>query len=200
MITAILFLVGVASLFLFSPETTAFYYHNPVNLTWFARLITHMVSHGNLPHLLGNFVFGFPFMLYAEHKLKSNKAFLKLFFYTGLVALVGQGIAEKYMPLQIGAVIGSSGAIFGIMGFALASVTESMVARLMAYGAIAFHIFNQAFMTYLSIKGFAFGIAFAAHLSGMLAGIAIAVILRRRSRHHHHHRPKGRQRRSRSRK
>lgn len=198
MVSLILFLVGAVSLLWFSPETTAFYYNNPVNLTWFARLITHMVSHGNLWHLLGNFVFGLPFMLYAEYKLQSTRKFLKLFFYTGLVALAGQGIAEKFMPLQIGAVIGSSGAIFGVVGYTLASINESWAARLMAWGALAFHIFNQGMLTYYSIKGLVFGVAFAAHLAGMLAGIAIAIILRRR--HRRPCLPKGRQRRSRSRK
>ena len=198
MVTAILFLIGLVSLFLFSPETTAFYYYNPVDLAWFARLITHMVSHGNTFHLLGNFAFGLPFMLYAEYRLKSTKKFLKLFFYTGLAALLGQGIAEMFSPIKVGAVIGSSGAIFGILGYTLASINESRVARLLAWGALAFHIFNQAMYTLFSLKGLVFGVAFAAHLTGMLAGIALAIILHRRSRRHLP--TKGRRRRSRSRK
>lgn len=198
MVTAILFLVGLVSLILFSPETTAFYYYNPVNLTWFARLISHMVSHGNAFHLLGNFAFGLPFMLYAEYKLQSPRKFLKLFAYTGLVALLGQGIAEMFSPIKVGAVIGSSGAIFGIVGFALASINESLIARVLALGALAFHIFTQGLYTLFSLKGLMFGVAFAAHLAGMLAGVAIAFILHRRSRRLR--RPKDRQRRSRSRK
>lgn len=199
MVTAVLFLVGVLSLISLSPDLTAFYYVTQVDLLWFARLFTHMVSHGDIWHLLGNFAFGLPFMLYAEHILKSPKAFLKLFFYTGLVALLGQRIAELYSPVQVGAVIGSSGAIFGILGFALASLTGPLIVRLMAYGTLAFHAFNQAMFTWYSIKGLAFGVAFAAHLAGLLAGVAIALIIRRRLRRRPS-RPKGRPRRSRSRK
>ncbi|NBU33834.1 rhomboid family intramembrane serine protease [bacterium] len=182
MITALLFVVGFLSLFFIDPEITAFYYNRPVNFAWLVRIITHMVSHANLPHLLGNFVFGLPFMLYSEYKLKSHVKFLKLFFYTGLAALLGQGIAEQFMPLQVGGVIGSSGAIFGILGFALASADETKWVRLLALATLGFHIFNQGLLTWYSIKGLTFGIAFAAHLAGMLAGVAIALILRRRNR------------------
>lgn len=182
MITAILFLVGLFSLFLFNPDITAFYYYNPINIKWFLRLVTHMVSHGNAFHLLGNFSFGLPFMLYAEHKLQSNRKFLKLFFYTGLVALLSQGLAEHFMPIKIGAVIGSSGAIFGVIGFALASANENKWVRLLSLGTLVFHIFNQGILTLWSIKGFTTGIAFAAHLGGLLAGVAISIILRRRQK------------------
>jgi membrane associated rhomboid family serine protease len=156
-----------------------------------------MVSHGNSWHLIGNFVFGLPFMIYAEHLLQSHRKFLKLFFYTGLAALLGQRIAEMYSPVQVGAVIGSSGAIFGVIGFALASIQGSKIVRLMSYGTLVFHIFNQGMLTWYSIKGLTFGVAFGAHLAGLLAGVAIALILRRRSRRRQ---SKGPQHRSRSRK
>ena len=199
MVTAVLFLVGVLSLISLSPDLTAFYYVNQVDWLWFARLFTHMVSHGDIWHLLGNFAFGLPFMIYAEHVLKSHKALLKLFFYTGLVALLGQRIAELYTPIQVGAVIGSSGAIFGIVGFALASITGPLIIRLMAYGTLVFHAFNQGMLTWYSIKGLTFGVAFGAHLAGLLAGVAIALIIRRRLRRRPCL-PKGRPRRSRSQK
>jgi membrane associated rhomboid family serine protease len=200
MITLYLFLVGLLSLFFFSPELTAFYYTNQVDAVWFFRLITHMVSHGDIFHLLGNFTFGLPFMLYAEYILKSHKAFLKLFLYTGLVALLGQRIAELYSPVQVGAVIGSSGAIFGIMGFALVSFQGPKLLKLLAWGAVAFHAYNQGMLAWYSMKGMMFaGVAFAAHFAGLLAGVAIALILYRR----HRRRPclpTGRQRQSRFRK
>lgn len=198
MITLFLFLIGILSLVFFDPNTTAFYYTPPDSIMWFIRIISHMVSHGNLRHLLGNFLFGLPFMLYAEYRLKSHKKFLKLFFYTGLAALFGQRMIDIFSVAPAQAVIGSSGAIFGIVAFSLAIANENRWVRLMSLSTLSFHIYNQASMTWYAIKGFGFGIAFGAHLSGILAGVAIAFILR-----HHLRRPylpKGRQRRSRSRK
>lgn len=197
MATLILFLIGVVSLFLFDPNLTAFYYNNPINLAWFLRIITSMVSHGNAFHLLGNFAFGLPFMLYAEHRLKSHRAFFKLFFYTGLAALLGQRLFDMLGETPAPAVIGSSGAIFGIIAFALTIANESKPIRFLSIVMLLFHLANQLMWTLFSIKGLAFGVAFGAHLSGMIAGIAIAIILRRRLRRHP---PKGRQRQSRSQK
>lgn len=197
MVTLMLFLVGVASLALFSPDLTAFYYTHNVSFMWFVRIITHMVSHGNLQHLLGNFLFGLPFMLYAEYRLKSARKFLKVFFYTGLAALVGQRLLDIWSVNPAQAVIGSSGAIFGVVAFALAIANENKWIRLMSLSTLAFHIYNQGMLTWYSSQGYTFGVAFGAHLCGILAGVACAFILRR-----HLRRPqtKGRQRRSRSRK
>lgn len=179
MVTLILFLVGVASLLCFSPETTAFYYTKPDGLMWFVRIVSHMVSHANLRHLLGNFMFGLPFMLYAEYRLKDSKKFLKLFFYTGLAALLGQRIMDMFSVFPATAVIGSSGAVFGVVAFALAIANENKWIRLMSLSTLAFHIYNQGMLTWYSLQGLTWGVAFAAHLFGILAGVLCAIILRR---------------------
>ena len=178
MITLALFLTGVVSLLLFDPSITAFYYTKPDGIMWFVRLISHMVSHGNFKHLMGNFMFGLPFMLYAEHRLQDSRKFLKLFFYTGLVALAGQRLFDLLALYPTTAVIGSSGAVFGVVAFSLAIANDNKWIRLMSLSTLAFHIYNQGMLTYYSIQGWTFGIAFGAHLSGILAGIAAAIILR----------------------
>ena len=197
MVSLILLLVGVVSLGLFSPNTTAFYFYEPISLKWFLQIFTHMVSHGNIYHLAGNFLFGFPFMLYAEYRLNNWKKFLKLFFYCGLAALAGQRIVELFCPIQTIGVIGSSGAIFGIAAFALTIANETKPLRLFSLAALAFYLVTQAQMTYMSLKGLAWGVAYGAHFVGMLAGIAGAFITRR---HLRPCLPKGRPSRSRSRK
>lgn len=179
MITLALFLVGVVSLLFFDPNTTAFYYVKPDGIMWFIRIVSHMVSHGNLRHLLGNFLFGLPFMLYAEYRLQDSKKFLKLFFYTGLVALVGQRLIDMFSVLPAQAVIGSSGAVFGVVAFALAIANENKWIRLMSLSTLAFHIHNQAMLTWYSLQGLTWGVAFGAHLCGILAGVLCAIILRR---------------------
>jgi membrane associated rhomboid family serine protease len=180
MISLILLAIGILSLGLFDPMTTAFYYYEPVNVKWFLQIFTHMVSHGDVYHLAGNFLFGFPFMLYAEYRLKNWRNFVRLFFYCGLAALIGQRVVELFTSVQSSGVIGSSGAIFGIAAFALSIANETKPLRLFSLAALSFYLLTQAQMTYASIQGFAFGIAYGAHLSGMLAGIAGAFLIRRR--------------------
>ena len=164
---------------------------------WFVRLVSHMVSHANWPHLLGNFIYGLPYMLYAEYRLKDHRKFLKLFFYTGLAALVGQRLIDIWSVFPAQAVIGSSGAVFGIVAFALAIANENKWVRILSFSTLAFHIYNQGMLTWLSLKGLTWGVAFGAHLCGILAGILFAFTLRHHLRRHPH---KGHQRRSRSRK
>ena len=150
MITLALFLTGVLSLIFFDPSVTAFYYKKPDGIMWFIRIFTHMVSHGNLRHLLGNFLFGLPFMLYAEYRLQDHKKFLKLFFYCGLAAVLGQGIIDRFSVLPAMGVIGSSGAVFGIVAFALAIANENKWVRIMSLSTLAFHIYNQGMLTWYS--------------------------------------------------
>lgn len=182
MVSLILLLIGVASLGMFSPSSTAFHYYDPVSFKWFVRIFTHMVSHGDVYHLAGNFLFGFPFMLYAEYRIKNWKTFLKLFFYCGLAALAGQRLVEVFSPIKSVGVIGSSGAIFGIAAFALAIANETKPLRLFSLAALSFYLLTQGQATYLQLKGLAWGIAYGAHFAGMLAGIAIAWLIRRRLR------------------
>lgn len=182
MITLALFLTGVVSLLAFDPNTTAFYYSQPDGVLWFVRIISHMVSHGNFKHLMGNYMFGLPFMLYAEYRLQDNVKFIKLFFYTGLAALVGQRLIDLFAVYPSMGVIGSSGAVFGIVAFSLSIANENKWIRLMSFSTLAFHIYNQGMLTWYSIKGFTFGVAFGAHLCGILAGIVCAIILRRHLR------------------
>lgn len=178
MITLALFLTGVVSLLLFEPSVTAFYYTKPDGIMWFIRIVSHMVSHGNFRHLMGNFMFGLPFMLYAEYRLQDSKKFLKLFFYTGLAALIGQRLFDLYSVFPANGVIGSSGAVFGVVAFSLAIANENKWIRLMSLSTLAFHIHNQAMLTWYSMKGLTWGVAFGAHLCGILAGVLCAFILR----------------------
>jgi len=182
MISLILLLIGVVSLGLFDPMVTAFHYYEPVSLKWFLQIFTHMVSHGDVYHLAGNFLFGFPFMLYAEYRINNTKNFLRLFFYCGLAALVGQRIVELFSISKSLGVIGSSGAIFGIVAFALTIASETKPLRVFSLAALAFYLFTQSQLTYLTIKGGGYGIAYGAHLAGMLAGIVFAYAIRRRLR------------------
>ena len=49
-------------------------------------LLFHAVSHGSWDHLLGNYVFGMPYMLYLEHKLGTRR-FLSFYAICALTSL-----------------------------------------------------------------------------------------------------------------
>lgn len=197
MVSLWLLIIGFVSLFTVSPAITAFDYYSDFNLAWMLRIVSHMVSHANIYHLLGNFLFGLPFMLYAEYRLNNWKTFVKLFFYCGLFALLGQRIVELYSPIKSSGVIGSSGAIFGIVAFALTIANETKPLRILSLATLAFYTYTQAEATWFSIQGSYIGIAYGAHLGGILSGIAAAFFIRRRLRPYL---PKDRQDQSRSQK
>jgi membrane associated rhomboid family serine protease len=79
-----------------------------LSLLCLVRLFTHMLAHAGWGHLIGNFSFGLPFMLYLESRLGSKK------FLVHYVAC-GIGSACLFALMTGGAqgMIGSSGAIMG---------------------------------------------------------------------------------------
>jgi membrane associated rhomboid family serine protease len=153
-----------------------------------------MVSHGNWKHLMGNFIYGFPYMLYLEYRMNDWKKFLKAFFFCGWVALLGQFLISKFSVLPTMGVIGSSGAIFGLVAFALCIAKESKIIRWLSLSLLAFHIYTQGYSTWMSMKGYSFGIAFGAHLFGIFAGMYCAWKLTRRPKSPHRRRVTSRSR------
>lgn len=159
-----------------SPAHTAFYYGVPLSWEMLARVFTHMLSHGSWGHLLGNFIYGFPFLAYAEIKTKNWKKFLGLYILFGLVALASQCLFYWAMGVEQSGMIGSSGAIFGVIGYALASLDESKVYKWCARAVALFHIVTQGMaVLYLLSGGFAF-VAYSAHLGGLVCGISVACL------------------------
>jgi len=177
MATIALFLLGVISLLCFDPSVTAYIY-GETSLKWkFVTLFTHIVSHGNWSHLIGNFIFGGPYLLYLEHKLKSTKKFVRLFFVFGFAAFAFQYIVSQFSMFPGLGLIGSSGAIFGVIGYSLNLRKKSKVINLLSKSLLCFFIITQAMSAHQSLY-WPDGVAYAAHLGGLLAGVALS--LRRR--------------------
>lgn|GEM_PF-3223118 len=168
--TLCLFAVSVLSLLLFDPVVTAYVYDEPTFQWRFVTLFTHMVSHGGWAHLLGNFLFGAPYMLYLEHRLQSSKKFIRLFFCAGLVALLFQYIFNEMAIIKSSGLIGSSGAIFGLVGAALMGYRGPRAVQLTAKAILIFHIITQGQAAWVSLV-WADGVAYAAHFGGILAGV-----------------------------
>ena len=187
--TVLLFIVGVLSLVLFSPMKTAYLFANKSVLVRIATLFTHMVSHANWPHLLGNYTFGAPFKIYVEEKLKNTPKFLLLFFKLGLCAFLLEMVVVMCSRYYLTGFIGSSGAIFGLVGYALYSYDGRKVVKFASRSLLLFYIVTQAILTY---KGLAWptGIANGAHLGGLLGGVCFSHL------HLRHHRRQSRRNRA----
>jgi membrane associated rhomboid family serine protease len=122
-------------------------------------------------------MFGFPFMRYAEHHLKCWKKYLGLYFACGTVALIVQTILMHFSSFEGIGCIGSSGAIFGIVAYALAAADHNRYIRISAHCILAYHLYTQGIMAYYSLT-FPFGVGFGAHLGGILCGISVVWVPR----------------------
>jgi membrane associated rhomboid family serine protease len=168
--TVSLFIIGVISLLLFPPTTTAYIYSEPSVIWRFVSFFTHMVSHGGWAHLLGNFMFGFPYMFYLEYKLKSTKKFIRTFVFFGGAALLTQILFDMFALFKPLGLIGSSGAIFGVTGAVLMGYRGPKPIELTAKALLIFHIVTQAQAAYYNLT-YPIGVASGAHLGGLLAGV-----------------------------
>lgn len=181
MATLGLFIVGVFSLLFFDPIQTA-YFHNEPSIVWkLVNLVTHMVSHGNWAHLTGNFIFGAPFMIYLEHRLKCTKTFVRLFFALGLGALGTQILVNQIAAFPSMALIGSSGAIFGLVAAALCMYDGPKLLKLAARALVTYHAVTQLQMTLFSLL-IPLGVAYGAHFGGIVFGILFTYLHHRRHR------------------
>ena len=80
------------------------------------QLITHMLLHQNLGHLISNFILFIMVASPVENYLKDSYKFLTLYLLTGVVGALSQIIAFRGENI---AMIGASGAIYGILGACL---------------------------------------------------------------------------------
>lgn len=129
-------------------------------------LIPHQLAHGSWEHLLGNFVYGLPFMLYLEHKLGRAK-FLEFYLICGTMAALFQTVLGGFS----GAMIGSSGAIMGVQAGACMLFGDSREEHILGGLYAALVLIPQlaaAPMAFLS------GIAVYAHVGGFITGLFLS--------------------------
>jgi membrane associated rhomboid family serine protease len=140
-------------------------------------LVTSMFIHGSLMHLFFNMLVLFFFGPLLERRIGS-KSFLALYFGAGILA----GLVQITV-FPASAVLGASGAIFGVLG-ALTVLMPNLVIFLyfvpvkMVYATILFAILDLFPM----LTGTPDGIAHAAHLAGLAAGLIAGFWYRQKSR------------------
>jgi membrane associated rhomboid family serine protease len=166
--TFFLLLTSIVVQFILSrhPSLMAYFAFNPsLGVLSILGLITHMVSHGSWGHLIGNFTFGLPFLLFLEHRLGKEKT-LEFYFFSGVAAAL-----LELLLAGGGMMIGSSGALFGVFAGACLAFGETTEEHLLAVG-----VFLALFIQQLAYAplGALFGIAFYAHVGGALGGLLLS--------------------------
>jgi membrane associated rhomboid family serine protease len=130
---------------------------------WFG-LMTHMFAHGGWAHLIGNFMFGLPFMMYLETRV-GHKNLFTLYVLTGLAGTLFNTVALGPMGM-----IGASGAIMGCFGAACMLFGESRWEHLLAMSVLVCMLGQQIIVAQYEMLA---GIGFYAHVGGCIAGMLL---------------------------
>lgn len=147
-------------------------------------MLSALLIHADLLHLIGNLLFLLIFGLAAERRLGSW-LFLALFLLGGALANLAAALT---MPDQARAIVGASGAVSAIVGAYLTLFPRSSLGLVIPLGAflefvrvpalwlIGFWILLQLLLAYLNPT---FGaIAWIAHAAGFIAGVLFALASR----------------------
>ena len=149
-------------------------------------LFTSMFSHGSWMHLIGNCWMLWIFGDNIEDSM-GHLRFLAFFILTGLIAV---GAHVFLSPDSSIPVVGASGAISGIMGAYFIQYPKARIKTLVVFGW--FHVWRIPAWIFLGIwTGMQFlglgaaatgdggGIAYAAHLGGLFAGLGLVFLFRK---------------------
>jgi len=145
-------------------------------------LVTSMFLHGGWDHLLGNMIYLWVFGDDIEEALGWLR-FLVFYFLSGILAALGFAALDIHSTTPM---IGASGAISGVLAAYLmlrpcAKVSVFVlraVVRVRAYWVIGGWILLQLFYFGSQAKD---GVAYGAHLGGLLAGAALFWLIRPRT-------------------
>jgi membrane associated rhomboid family serine protease len=147
---------------------------------YYWQLITFQFMHGNILHLLGN-MFCLYFFGRAMEQMIGPRMMLKLYLLSGTVGGLCQvALCVAFPRFFSQGVVGASAGIFGLIAAFAASVPEQPITMLvyfvlpLTFKARWFLIIEAVLSIAGLISGFftSGGIAHAAHLGGMLTGIA----------------------------
>lgn len=174
MAISVFFVISMLLLYLFNPGELAIVWNSFGSWRFIANLLTHMFGHADFRHLMGNYVFVFPYALYLETKI-GWRSFCKWWLFTGFSALALNIVVMLLGQPQMG-VIGSSGAAFGIVAAGLWMVNEHRWAKYVCRALVFYFIYKQGLNAFdaFVMPSFFGGIAYAAHLGGILGGIYLA--------------------------
>jgi len=157
-------------------------------------LLTSMFVHGGLGHVGGNLIYLWIFGDNVEDRLGHGR-FLVFYLATGVVAALAQTAME---PASTVPMVGASGAIAGVMGGYFVLYPNSRVLTLFPFPVMLFEVpaifflglwFALQFLSGLGSLavatgegGLPGGVAFWAHVTGFVAGVALVRLMQRPER------------------
>jgi len=131
-------------------------------------LITYMFLHGGLVHILFNMMTLYFFGPYLE-KLIGKKQFVLMYLISGVVAAIGFILFEGNTGAGL---VGASGAVCGVLGAVAILNPNLQVYVYFIPMKIKYMIVLYALVSILLMRGDGGMIAHAAHLSGIIIGVA----------------------------
>jgi membrane associated rhomboid family serine protease len=143
-------------------------------------IITNMFVHAGFGHLFGNMITLFFFGRFLAKLVGDNK-FLLVYLGGGIVGNIFYLLIGLWLdPLSIA--VGASGAVYAIAG-ALVVMTPKLRVLLWFFVPMPLWVLVLVFFVIWSIPGLIPGIAWQAHLGGLLSGIIAGFFLRGRMRY-----------------
>jgi membrane associated rhomboid family serine protease len=154
-----------------------------LGLSWMAwsrgdvwQLVTYLFLHGNLFHLLFNLL-ALMFMGPETERSLGSRRFAVLYFLSGILGGVGWLLISAWT--EGGVCIGASGAIFGVIGAFAALYPQRPVTVFVLLFLVTMRAWqlalSMAAIAALSLLNQQGGIANAAHLAGIVAGVFFAL-------------------------
>ena len=152
-----------------------------------ATMFTSMFLHGGWLHLIGNMLYMWIFADNVEDSM-GHLRFVVFYLVCGVAAVLAQSLPDVSSQVPM---IGASGAISGVLGAYLLLFPRARVLVMIPLGFImkayylpaaavlGFYFVLQVVMTAMAPAGGS-GVAFAAHLGGFVAGVALIPVFKHR--------------------
>ena len=147
---------------------------------WFPGILTHMFLHGGWLHLFFNMLFLWTAGIVLEGEL--GRYLLPLYIASGIVAAWAQ---TTWGPPSNQVMVGASGAIAGLMGFALFAMPSACITLFYAYSSLSARagtfqsplwfciplwVLQQVLMALMPLKGELANVGYVAHVGGFTFG------------------------------
>lgn len=131
------------------------------------RLFTYMFLHGGLGHLAGN-VFAILYIGLHLEPFLGRRRYLSAYLLTGIVAGVTSMVVHNH---SVG--VGASGAIFGLYGVFLSLLVSNVIKGTIRQTLLRSLLFFVVYSLMMGIQG---NTDNAAHIGGLLSGMAIGAV------------------------
>lgn len=161
--------------------------NSQLSVNWLWEIILSLFIHGSKLHLYFNLLCFLPAAvginnyLINQHKV-NNHLLLYLFLGSGIIGNIFYLVSMNIINNKKGIIIGCSGAVCGVLTFALIIYTKPVIKRLKAHNfrfKLIFKLLLLIFILYLYINSSLISngsVSLSAHLGGISFGILFAII------------------------